>query len=131
MPIGSDSHSSFSRSKNSSSFAGFLFLHSWSRMNYKFSKGFKSGDCAGQFKLRIPFFCINSLFNLAVFFGSLSSWKIQFSLNYRRRSFLAQGSNFVFIFFCIVPSVEFRQHCTILEHQKGRNNPKYLFFCHA
>jgi len=85
--------------QSSSSFAGFLFLHCWSRMDHKFSMGLKSGDWAGQFKRHIPFFCINSLFNLAVFFGSLSSWKIQFSLNYRRRSFLAQGSNFVFNFF--------------------------------
>jgi len=76
--IGSLFHSSFRASKSSFSFFCFFPLQRWSRIVHKFSIGFKSGYWAGQSILGIFLKRIQSLFMIAVCFGSLSSWNIHF-----------------------------------------------------
>jgi hypothetical protein len=55
-----------------------FFLRSFILMNaHTFSTGLASGDCAGQFKVTMPFSSFHALHVLLRCLGSLSFWRIQ------------------------------------------------------
>ena len=79
-PTGIHFHASFKQLKSCCSLFTTLFEHTRSRMDHRFSMGFRPADWAGQVKMGTLFSSNQTFVTLAVCLGSLFCRNVQFTL---------------------------------------------------